>query len=138
MSPVQLARATDPFVTDGVKHPGRRVGLGLPFLIQTAEQSGGGWDISSREGEGTVVTARFDTANLDTPPEGNVPSMLRSLFMSEGPAEITVRRYRKAAGWPPLEYEVSKSGLDEALGGIGDTESLVLLGRYLRSLEEDE
>jgi len=27
-----VARATDPFTTDGVKHPGRPVGLGLAFF----------------------------------------------------------------------------------------------------------
>jgi len=47
MTAAELERAMDPFVTDGVKHPGRRVGLGIPFLIQTALQSGGGWKISS-------------------------------------------------------------------------------------------
>jgi hypothetical protein len=52
MSGTALDRAMDPFVTDGVKHPGRRVGLGLPFLVQTAIQSGGGWRIhSGRNGE---------------------------------------------------------------------------------------
>ncbi|MDR1506570.1 MAG: ATP-binding protein [Treponema sp.] len=47
MSGADIDRAVDPFVTDGIKHPGRRVGLGIPFLIQTALQSGGGWKISS-------------------------------------------------------------------------------------------
>jgi nitrogen fixation/metabolism regulation signal transduction histidine kinase len=42
MTKEELQRAVDPFVTDGVKHPHRKIGLGLPFLIQTAEQSGGG------------------------------------------------------------------------------------------------
>jgi hypothetical protein len=35
------------------------------------------------------------------------------------------------------EYEVSKSQLTGALGNLEDTESLVLLGQYLRSLEEE-
>ena len=51
MTKEELGRALDPFVTDGVKHPHRKVGLGLPFLMQTAEQSGGGWDVQSEENE---------------------------------------------------------------------------------------
>jgi hypothetical protein len=35
-------------------------------------------------------------------------------------------------------YEIRKSELSEALGGLDDTQSLILLDRYLRSLEEDE
>ena len=34
----QLKKAVDPFYTDGIKHKSRKVGLGLPFLIQTVEQ----------------------------------------------------------------------------------------------------
>jgi len=56
MSEKVLDRAMDPFVTDGIKHPGRKVGLGLPFLIQTAIQSGGGWRIdSTAAGSGRAV-----------------------------------------------------------------------------------
>jgi len=43
MTNEELKAAQDPFVTDGIKHPHRKVGLGLPFLIQTAESTGGGW-----------------------------------------------------------------------------------------------
>ena len=33
MDAATLAKALDPFWTDGEKHPGRKVGLGLPFLL---------------------------------------------------------------------------------------------------------
>ena len=133
MTEEELKRAIDPFVTDGIKHPHRKVGLGLPFLIQTAEQSGGGWDIKSEKGKGTMVTAWFDTGNVDIPPTGDIPGMFRSILMFEGKAEIILRRKRFDE-----EYEVRKTELAEALGGLEDTESLVLLGEYLRSLEESE
>jgi len=32
MTEEELRRATDPFVTDGIKHPNRKIGLGLPFF----------------------------------------------------------------------------------------------------------
>jgi len=138
MSPEVQAKVMDPFITDGIKHPHRKVGLGLPFLLQTSEQSGGGMSLSSEEGKGTVVKAWFDTSNFDTPPEGDLPGMFRMVLMFDGPKDFIIRRTRIVDGKPPLEYEVSKSELIDVLGGLEDTSSLVLLGQYLRSLEEDD
>ena len=126
-----LKRAIDPFITDGVKHPGRKVGLGLPFLIQTAEQSGGGWDIKSKKGEGTSVSAWFDTGNVDMPPVGDIPLMFRTILMFNSSAEIIIRRKKMAD-----EYEVIKSELMDAIGSFEDVSNLVLLGEYLQGLEE--
>ncbi|MDR1972168.1 MAG: ATP-binding protein [Treponema sp.] len=133
MSPEELKRAVDPFVTDGVKHPHRKVGLGLPFLIQTAEQSGGGWDIKSEKGKGTTVSAWFDAGNVDMPPVGDIPGMFRSILMFQGPREIHITRSRGGQN----SYEIRKTELAEALGDMEDTGALVLLDQYLRSLEED-
>jgi hypothetical protein len=132
-----LKRAVDPFVTDGVKHPNRKVGLGLPFLIQMAEMSGGGWDIKSEKGKGTSVSAWFDSGNVDMPPVGDIPGMFRTILMFESSAEILIRRKRKTDENDD-EYEVRKSELTEALGSLEDAGSLVLLDQYLRSLESDE
>ena len=162
-----MDRNLDPFVTDGVKHPGRKVGLGLPFLVQTALDSGGGWRISSAvKGEapalrsgglgkavaegasfaggsanGTCVEAWFDLANVDTPPLGDIPGLFRSVLMFSGPGEIILRRSRKgggALGTADLDYEVKKTELMEVLGGdLEDVSSLVLLGKYLHSLESE-
>jgi len=175
MTKEELEHALDPFVTDGVKHPGRRVGLGIPFLIQTALQSGGGWRISSakaggdvtvRSGgtaidaanggaggnvgtldaanaSGTTVEAWFDLANVDTPPVGDIPGLFRTALLFTGPEEIVLRRSRTGGsgskGTEELDYEIKKTELTEALGGdLEDVSSLVLLGKYLRSLEGEE
>jgi hypothetical protein len=135
MTKEELGRAIDPFVTDGIKHPHRKVGLGLPFLIQTAEQSGGGWDVQSEKGKGTTATAWFDSGNVDMPPVGDLMSMFRTILMFTGPEDIVIRRQRDN---PPLEYEVRKSELIDALGDFEDTGALVLLGQYLRSMEYDK
>jgi hypothetical protein len=133
-----LKRATDPFTTDGVKHPHRKVGLGLPFLIQTAEQSGGGWNIESAPGKGTTVSARFDLRNIDTPPFEDVPGLFRTVLMFDGPHETFLRRIRKGAkDLPDLDYEVRKTEILDALGSLDDAEGLILLRDYLQSLEED-
>jgi hypothetical protein len=145
MSKEELKRAQDPFVTDGIKHPHRKVGLGLPFLIQTAEASGGGWKMeSNKAGEGqasgTVISAWFDLGNVDTPPVGDIPGMFRTVLLFNGPEEMVIKRLCKSSSGAPsgdLDYEVRKTELSGALGGdLEDTQSLILLDRYLRSLEE--
>lgn len=161
MAGTGLDRAMDPFVTDGVKHPGRKVGLGIPFLIQTAVDSGGGWRISSTRkgdetairsggvgkaaaensghGAGTVVEAWFDLGNVDTPPVGDIPGLFRTVLLFSGPEEVVLRRTRKGTGKPDVDYEVKKTELIEALGGgLEDLSALVLLGKYLHSLEGEE
>jgi hypothetical protein len=134
MTEEELKRAIDPFYTDGIKHPNRKVGLGLPFLIQMAEQSGGGWDIKSEKGKGTVVTAWFDSANVDTPPVGDLPGMFRTILMFDSKAEIVIRRKKLQNG---DEYEIVKSEVAEAVGSLEDVSSLVMLGEYLQSLESE-
>jgi len=136
MSAEELKLAQDPFVTDGIKHPDRKVGLGLPFLIQTAAHSGGGWEMESAKGAGTTVGAWFDLGNVDTPPTGDIPGMFRTVLLFEGPAEMVIRRVREAPEGR-INYEVSKTELADALGGLEDAQSLILLDKYLRSLEEN-
>ena len=141
MTAGELKLAQDPFVTDGIKHPHRKVGLGLPFLIQTAEHSGGGWKMESEKRVspeapcGTTVTAWFDLGNVDTPPMGDIPGMFRTVLLFEGPAEMLIRRVREDSQGR-VEYEIRKTELVDALGGLEDAQSLILLDKYLRSLEE--
>jgi len=141
MTEEELKRAQDPFVTDGIKHPHRKVGLGLPFLIQTAEASGGGWKMESKkagqgEASGTVISAWFNMGNVDTPPLGDIPGMFRTVLLFSGPEEMVIKRIRKSPEGA-LDYEVRKTELSGALGDLEDTQSLILLDRYLRSLEDD-
>ena len=137
MTQEELKRAIDPFVTDGIKHPNRKVGLGLPFMIQTAQQSGGGWDIKSEKGKGTMVTAWFDIKNVDIPPIGDIPGMFRTILMFDSKAEIILRRKRLLNGLED-EYEICKSELADVIGGFVEVSSLVLLKEYLESLEDVE
>ena len=137
MTEEELKRAQDPFVTDGIKHPNRKVGLGIPFLIQTAESSGGGWKVESAKGAGTEICAWFDLGNVDTPPVGDVPGMFRTVLLFGKPPEMVIRR---SCDTPKgrVAYEVRKTELAEALGDLEDTQSLILLDQYLRSLEEGD
>jgi hypothetical protein len=138
MTKEELKLALDPFVTDGIKHPNRKVGLGLPFLIQTTVMSGGGWDVQSEKGKGTTVTGWFDTGNIDTPPTGDLPGMFRTILTFNSDAEICIRRVAKLENGTEKEYEVCKSELVDALGDLENAGSLVLLDKYLWSLENEE
>jgi len=130
----ELVRAQDPFYTDGVKHRHRKVGLGLPFVIQTTRMTQGRFQISSRKGQGTAVTAVFNLEHWDTPPVGDLPATLGQLMALGGDHEVmVVRRLRgpKGAG----SYEVKRSELLEALGSLEDLGSLTLLREYFRDNE---
>ena len=59
MDKATLAKSGDPFWSDGEKHPGRRVGLGIPFLKQTAEQCGGRAEITSSPRQRNACGSRF-------------------------------------------------------------------------------
>ncbi|PKL05918.1 MAG: ATP-binding protein, partial [Spirochaetae bacterium HGW-Spirochaetae-9] len=120
-------------VTDGLKHPGRKVGLGLPFLKQAAEQAGGRFSIVSEKGRGTEVAFRFDKRNLDCPPLGDLPGALLSVLCMPGAREMNISRRRGLHS-----YELRKSELIDALGSLDEVSSLALLKQYLLSQEEGE
>lgn len=135
MSPEILQKAVNPFYTDGIKHPKRKIGMGIPFLIQTATDTGGSWDIKSREGEGTTVTARFDLTNIDTPPIGDVPLLFRQILTLPGSCEMQIIRKKKTKT-ESFEYDFLRSDLLEALGGLETAGDLALLLDFLQSQED--
>ncbi len=132
MSEIELKRAKDPFYTDGVKHPSRRVGLGIPFLIQTARQSGGEYHIESEPGQGTRVQASFDLTYVDTPPLGDVPALIRTMFMfSQVPQWLVQWQFENRDG--VQEIELRKSELVEILGNLDSAAALNMLDTFIRS-----
>ena len=143
MTAEELLKARDPFASDGVKHPHREVGLGIPFLIQTAESTGGKWNMESQSSEGpaglgasgTELTAWFDLNNVDTPPVGDIPGLFRTALLFQGPGEVLIKRLRETEGLD-LDYELRKTELAAALGDLEDARSLALMDRYLCSLED--
>jgi signal transduction histidine kinase len=136
MDAATLEKAKDPFFTDGKKHPERSVGLGIPFLAQTAGDTGGTWDIVSEPGKGTTVSASFDTANIDTPPLGDVSLLFRSVLTLPGARELAIHRILAQAGETLLDYEVKRSEVLDALGELETAEALGMLRDYLQGLEE--
>ncbi|MDR2150984.1 MAG: sensor histidine kinase [Spirochaetaceae bacterium] len=135
MSKEVLSRAFDPFVSDGSKHPYRKVGLGLPFLLQTAEQSGSGWHIASKPGRGTVLEAWFNLRTVDMPPIGDIAGMVLTVLLFPGPTEFIVRRSVQTE-LRRYNWEVRKTDLLEILENLEKSDSLIVLNTYLRSQEK--
>ncbi|WKY46996.1 ATP-binding protein [Eubacteriaceae bacterium ES3] len=81
----RLAVITDPFVTSRTT---RRVGLGLSMFEAAAKQCGGEFEIQSREGLGTTVSASFIYDHIDRVPLGNMADTIVTMVMSFGAADL--------------------------------------------------
>lgn len=92
MSADTLAQLYDPFFTSRTT---RQVGLGIPLLKDSAEQSGGKVSVSSGIGLGTKVVATFNQTNIDCPPLGNVANAV-VLLVSSNPQTEFVFNYLSA------------------------------------------
>lgn len=77
MSEEFLKKVKDPFATTRTT---RKVGLGIPLFEAAATASGGGLEISSKEGVGTVLSARFELDNIDRAPLGDMAGTMTTLI----------------------------------------------------------
>lgn len=67
-----VSSLSNPFYTTRTT---RKVGLGIPFLIQSCEQTGGEVVIESAVGKGTLVRFSILTSHIDAPPKGDIASL---------------------------------------------------------------
>ncbi|MFA6937449.1 MAG: sensor histidine kinase [Treponema sp.] len=139
MSEETLARAKDPFYTDGKKHPGRKIGLGIPFLIQTMQETDGDWNIKSAVGKGTTVFMQFNLANIDTPPIGKISEMFAEVMTLPGTKNGYDMDIHRTNINPVLDYRLNRNEIKEALGGdLESVESIKLLNEYIESQEQPQ
>lgn len=103
-----IQRVTNPFYTTRTT---RKVGLGLPFLIQNAEQTGGKVSIDSHPGKGTEVIARFVSSHIDCPPWGDLAGTI-AMLLSGTPDVNICFTYRKGEEVFALSTEEVKEALD--------------------------
>ena len=136
MTGEELKMATDPFYTNGKKHIYRKVGLGLPFLIQTVSMTDGSFDIDSEKGKGTLVDIEFNLTNIDTPPVGDIVSLLYQVMCFDGSYSLNVQRsYADDKGSD--SYRINRNELQEILGDLNSVSSLSLLRDFIASQEEE-
>ena len=138
MSPELLSRVTSPFATTRTT---RKVGLGIPMMMENAEKAGGSLKLESTEGVGTEMTVTMDTGNIDCLPLGDLSGTVLSLLMTnplapeflfegkteKGECRFDTREVRAALGSdiPLNEPEVAawlqealKEELDPIFGGV--------------------
>ena len=142
MDKEELEAARDPFYTAGTKHTRRKVGLGIPFLVQAVEMAGGEFDISSEKGTGTSTTFTFRLDNIDTPPIGDLAETFFAALTYPGDFELVIHRTISSsvgqdASSGPSSYSLERSKLQEAVGGFEEVGALKLLRSYIKSQEED-
>jgi signal transduction histidine kinase len=85
MDPETRRKALDPFFTTKSV---RKVGLGLPLLAQAARESGGEFEVESKEGEGTRIKVSFQYSHPDRKPLGDVDETMKVLKASNPGVEF--------------------------------------------------
>lgn len=126
MSPELLRRVTSPFATTRTT---RKVGLGIPMMMENTQRAGGELTLESTVGQGTTLRATFDTRNIDCLPLGDLTGTLLSLMLTnptrpeflfegktpKGECAFDTREVRKVLGDIPLNEPAVAAWLREAL-----------------------
>lgn len=89
MDEEMVARVTDPFTTTRTT---RSIGLGIPLLKMAAEMVGGSFNIKSKPGVGTEVTAEFVLSHIDMPPIGDMAGTLVTVLQGNPEINLVYKR----------------------------------------------
>lgn len=131
MSEEVVRRLSDPFYTTRTT---RKVGMGVPFYLLAAEQTGGSVTIDSvpepDPRHGTVITAVFRTDHIDSTPLGDIISTVTTLI--HGYPDIDLDFIHR---FPDHEVSLSTRQIKEMLGDI-PIDSLEILNWIRDFLEE--
>ncbi len=110
MDEVMVQRVSDPFFTS---RKTRRVGLGIPLIKQNAEQTGGRFELSSKLGVGTQLTACFIMDHWDCPPWGDLPATIAMIMCGNPELEVSF-----SCGCAAGTFSLQTSEVKEILGDI--------------------
>ena len=110
MNQTTLSQVSDPFYTTRTT---RKVGLGISLFKMAAEMAGGDLIITSKEGQGTCVTATFEHNHIDRAPLGNIEDTLMILILNEANIDI---RYEH--NYNNQQYVFDTRDIKEVLGDI--------------------
>ena len=125
MSPEMVEAVTDPFTTSRTT---RKVGLGVPLLKLAAENTGGGIELTSEVGKGTVISARFGYSHIDRQPLGDMAETMLGVITSY--EEITFVYSHKVND---KEFTLDTAEVKAILGGVSlkSPEVVLWLKEYL-------
>lgn len=132
MDEQSLAKAQDPFYSEPGKHDRRKIGLGLPFIIQAMQTLSGEFDIKSDPEMGTSIRFKYNSDHIDAPEPGDIEQLLVVVFSMEGDQEIIFKRTVGAKS-----YQITRSELLSAVGSESSVAALQLMKKYFRGLEEN-
>lgn len=111
MDEALLQRVTSPF---GTTRTTRKVGLGIPLIIQNARRTGGDVSIRSVPGKGTVLEAVLHTDSIDCLPLGDLAGTMTSLIIANPDSPDFLLRCHSENN--EMEFDTRK--IRQALGDV--------------------
>ena len=110
MTDEQISKVIDPFFTT---RSTRNVGLGIPFLKQAAEITGGSMFIESIPDKTTIINASFGLSHIDRMPLGDICSSIYTLVLAN--QAIDFLYIYECDG---KEFQLDTRNIKEILGGV--------------------
>jgi len=124
MNEERLGKLHEPFFTTRTT---RRVGLGVPFLKMTCEQTSGFMKVLSEEERGTLIEALYRTDHPDCLPLGDIAGYI-TLLLKANPAIC----FRLTYKLDELEFTLDSEELDEQGIELQQAELLSVVKQYIR------
>ncbi len=119
MSEEMVQRITDPWTTTRTT---RNVGLGIPFLKQTAEMCNGDFDLRSTPNQGTRTHVTFQHTHIDRPPLGDVVATLTCMIV----------------GYPDVDLHYEHRVIPQTKDGADSERTYTLDTREIRDVLGDD
>ncbi len=131
MPPEMVKAVVDPFTTS---RSTRKVGMGIPLLKLAAENTGGGIELSSEVGKGTVISATFGYSHIDRQPLGDMAETMLGTVTSYENIDFV---YRHEVNGKEFEFDTRQ--IREILGGVSlnSPEVVLWLSEFLKENEAE-
>ena len=123
-----LENVQDPFYTT---KSGKKVGLGIPILKETAIHCEGSFKMESHIGKGTLVSAIFKKSNIDVPPIGEVKDTILTSIVGNDHCNIDIT-YENDNGI----FDISTKKIKEQIGDLHITHPNVI--KFLKEFIDKE
>ncbi len=108
-----LRKVEDPFFTT----KGKKVGLGVPLLKQSAIECGGDFSIESLPGRGTTIRATFRRDHIDRKRIGNLTSTIMTIIAGNPEIDLSLS-YRITLTEGELDFYFNTSEIKKIIGDI--------------------
>ena len=131
MSEEMVKNVVDPFTTGRTT---RKVGLGIPLIKMAAENTGGSFNLESKLGVGTTLTAVFVLCSIDRQPLGDMAETMLGMVTSyENVDFLYVHKVNEN------EFILDTREIKKILGGVSLSEPDVYmwLSEYLKEGESE-